>query len=128
MLGVIFKKFYIKFPFDSYIIICISEFETKNTRSIFRYSFLIEKRKRMFRYHLFLCFINFNTSFSYLYNDFLEFFFSLINFHYFLIKSHKLDLFSLINKLAGNFRKKRMFTALKFCMFSVNIYNILSSQ
>ena len=39
--------------------------------------------------------------FSYLYTDFLEFF--LINFNNFLIKFHKPNLFSMMNKLARNF-------------------------
>ena len=57
---------------------------------------------------MYLFFSGLSTSmprFSYLYTDFLDFFF-LINSNHFLIKSHKPDLFSLINKLARNFRKK----------------------
>ena len=84
--------------------------------------FGIKKKKKKYKNHLplfvsdregktylrvFLFFGSSTTTllFSYLYTNFLEFFSFLINFNHFLIKSHKPDLFSLINKLARNFRK-----------------------
>ena len=63
--------------------------------------------KTTFRYLYFFGSSNSVCHFSYSCIDFLIFFFfSLINFNNCLIKSHKPDLFSLINKLARNLREK----------------------